>query len=238
MLNFILYDDNISFLKELDKIITTYMMNLDIEYEIHKYNKCDQNMKKIIIDDLPNKIYFLDIETKDESGLDIFRMIRETQGDWHSLVLIVTNHNEYKYEALGNRLYLFDFINKLDAFKENVRTALDRIVKIYVTDSQCIKIKKDSNLYKISFRDIVSLNKQKGVNKLIIKTKYEDIEINSSLKNIEKLLNDDFLKVSSSNIVNKMHIYRFDKINNKIIFDDMSETVDISRRNRKRLEDL
>ncbi len=236
MLNFILFDDNPIFLKELNNLITKYMMKEDCEYKIHSFTRFDSKMKELIEKDISNKIYFLDIETKDESGLNIFHLIREKHNDWHSLVLFITNHNEYKYEALGNRLNLFDFINKLDNAKESINNALGRIIKTYEQNKKCLKIKKDYSIYKLSFKDIIQITKIKATNKIQIKTTYENIEISSTLKAISSMLNEDFIKLSSSNIINKNQVYKYDKLNNKIVFNNYDETSDISRRFKKDLE--
>lgn len=235
MINFILYEDSPRFLKELENIITKYMMSLDIEYKIHSFSGYNETLKKLIEKDCGFKVYLLDIETKDKSGLDLFRFIREEANDWHSLVLFITNHNEMKYEALSNRLYLFDFINKLDDAKKHINLALDRIINYYNTDNLCLKIRVDNALTKISYKDIISISKEKNSNRCLIKTSYEDYCINSSISKIFDNLNKDFIKINFSHIVNLKHIKQYDKKNNCLIFSDGSKSFDVSRNNKKKL---
>ena len=218
--------------------IRSYMMSLEIDYKIHKFSNFNKEMKNILKKPNTHKVYFLDIETQDMSGLDVFRSIREEVNDWHSLVLFVTNHNEYKYEALANRLYLFDFINKLDSAKKHIQEALDRIMNIYFSDKDCLEITCSSSFYRLAFRDIIQIYKIKESNKCLIKTTYEEIEYNSSLKSLVSKLSKDFIKVSSSNIINKNHILKYDSKNNVIVFKNQDETHNISRNGRKELEKL
>lgn len=238
MIDFILYDDNNKFLNDLETTIRSYMMNLEIDYKIHKFSSFGKDMKEVLKKENTHKVYFLDIETHDMSGLDVFRSIREEVNDWHSLVLFVTNHNEYKYEALANRLYLFDFINKLDSAKKHINKALDRIMNIYFSDKMCLEINNKSNYYRLSFRDIIQISKIKNTNKCLVKTTYDEIECNSTLKSLSNKLNNDFIKVSSSNIINKKHILKYDSKDNRIVFKNKAESRNISRSGKKALDQV
>ena len=112
MLNFIIGEDNTKFSARTKQIIENFMMNYDIEYHMDCFLNYGKDFKKAAKAESGFKIYFLDIKTDEGSGLDAARMIREELDDWVSIIVIITSYTEYKYEALGNRLYLLDFISK------------------------------------------------------------------------------------------------------------------------------
>ena len=58
--------------------------------------------------------------------------------DWVSIIIIITAFNEFKYEALGNRLYLLDFINKLNRCETKLKEDLEIAIKHYDNRKYCV----------------------------------------------------------------------------------------------------
>ena len=138
MISFILYDDEKQFLQKNKKIINKCMMNCDFDYKCYSFDEYSDKFEEVIKNNLGLKVYLLDIEGKNKSGLDIVRIIREKYNDWSSIIILVTNHNEFKYDALSNRLYLMDFINKLDKWEELLTEDLNRIISSYSECQECL----------------------------------------------------------------------------------------------------
>ena len=131
MLNFIVCEDNHQFSRILSTTIDNFMMNYEIEYKIHPFLGYDKEFQKIVASEIGFKVYFLDLVTNEGSGLDAARIIREKFDDWVSIIIIITSHEEYRYEALGTRLALFDFINKLNGCENVIRQDLGRVMNNY-----------------------------------------------------------------------------------------------------------
>ncbi len=82
MINFIICEDEKTLRDETKKIIVSYMMNHDIDYKIYEFDCYDKKFEQIIKKDIGFKIYLLDIITKNGTGIDAARIIREKYDDW------------------------------------------------------------------------------------------------------------------------------------------------------------
>lgn len=233
MIKFIICDDKKEFINKETIIIEKFMMNLDIEYEIVTFNEYNNKFVKVAKEDAGFKVYLLDIRTKKGSGLDMARIIREEYDDWVSVIIIITAYPEYKYEALGNRLYLFDFINKLDNCEVKLTEDLERALKNYDNREKCLSFEFNHVVKKLEYRHILMIEKEKDSKRCLIKTTYGDCLIGKTLNSTYKMLDDRFIKSSRSVIINTDQVREFDIPENKIIFKNGLETYEISRDHKK-----
>ena len=236
MINFIICDDNKEFLKREKCIIDNVMMKYDIEYTCNLFVDYNDKFNQILKKEIGFKIYILDIQTKTSSGLDIARRIREELDDWVSIIIIVTAFNEFKYEALSNRLYLLDFINKLNEFEDRFKEDIERTIKHYNNRNKCLKYEYNHILKSIEFRHIVYIEKELDSKRCLIKTIYGDQIINKNLNETFKLLDNRFIKTNRSMIVNVDYIKEYDLKDNKIVFKNGEYTYQISRSMKKGLK--
>lgn len=233
MISFFICEDNSDFARKIRKIIDNYMMNLDIDYDFKYFEKYDYKFKKAIKVNGGFRIYLLDIQTPDGSGIDAARFIREELEDWSSVIIMITAYNEYKYDALNNRLFLLDFINKLDNCEIRLREDLNKIMKLYDCKRKCLSFEYGRIAKKIDFKSIVYITKEKDSKKCTIHTEEKDYLICKNLKCLYKELDDRFLKVSRSTIVNLEQIQSYDKRENMITFKNGFKTYDIPRNQKK-----
>lgn len=235
MINFIICDDNKNFAEKIKKIVQNYMMNFDIDDRFYLYEDYEQEFKQKIKDIKGFKVYILDIETKCGSGIDASRYIREDLDDWNSLIILLTAHNELKFEALSNRLYLFDFLNKFDDYEKKLKEDLERIKKNYDYRENCLTFEFNKVIKKIDFKHIVMIEKEKDSKKCIIKTTYGEYTVYKTLNNILKLLDKRFIKISRSTIINMDQVSEYNYSENKIIFKNGTVSYDISRAYKKKV---
>ena len=128
MLNFIICEEENTFVTAYKKIIDKIMMNFDIDYNYHVFKSYNNKWKDITEKETGFKVYLLAMKTKEGSGLDAARYIREEIDDWQSMIIMISSYLEYKYEALSKRLMLIDFISKLD----NIECRLTEAIKIAI----------------------------------------------------------------------------------------------------------
>ena len=233
MINFIICDDNNDFLKKEKRIVDNFMMRSDIEYKTYLFKEYDKAFNNIMTDDIGFKIYLLDIQTKDGSGLDAARKIREEYDDWVSVIIIVTAFNEFKYEALGNRLYLLDFVNKMNNCDEKLIEDFERALKHYNTRNKTLKYEYNHILRQVEFRHIIYIEKIPDSKGCTIKTTYGEQIINKTLSETFKLLDKRFIKTSRSMIINVDFIREYDIKENKLVFSNGDYTYQISRTMKK-----
>ena len=235
MLNFIVGEDNHQFLKFMKMTIDNFMMNYEIDYKVFQFTEYDENFEKIVAEEIGFKVYFLDLVTNESSGLDAARLIREKYDDWVSIIIIVTSHEEFRYEALSTRLALFDFINKLNRCEKELQQDLIRIMKNYDKREKSISYEYNYICHKIEFRHIIYIEKEQDSKRCIIHTTYGDKIIPGSLNNVLKLLDKRFMKVHRSMVVNVDQIDNYDMPKNKITFKDKTTTNLIARDKKKEL---
>lgn len=235
MLNFIIGEDNIDFSKKTKKIIENFMMNYDIEYSIKSFVDYGASFKKAAVANSGFKIYLLDIKTHKGSGLDAARMIREELDDWVSIIIVITSYTEYKYEALGNRLYLLDFISKFDDCEKRIKDCLMIALKNYNNRHKSLTFSYNHVIKKVEYRNIVFIEKEQDSKRCIINTTYGEIYINETLNNVYEKLDKRFVKVNRSLIINIDFIREYNLKDNKITFSNGSYTHLVSKNGRKEI---
>ena len=71
MLRFIICEDNKDFLNRLSTIINKVMMPYNFEYKVNKFTEYNKDVEEIIKRKHEQKVYVLDIELSEVSGLEI-----------------------------------------------------------------------------------------------------------------------------------------------------------------------
>ncbi len=237
MINFIVVDDDRTYLKNMCNIIEKFIVNYDFDYEIFTFTKYDDEFEKIVKSDRGFKIYLLDIETPNGTGLDASRMIREDYDDWISIILIVTSYGEYKMEVFAKRLYISSFIHKSEDGKEVIIEELGKAIKNYDNRPKSIRVKSHNVVSTIEYRNIINIEKIIDSKKCLIRTTSGNKIYQGSLKTIMKKLDDKrFIQVHKSLIVNEDYIDYFLKKENKLVFKNGSFTYDVSRDKKKELK--
>lgn len=181
------------------------------------------------------KYILLDIVTQEGSGIDSARMIREKYDDWNSIIIIITSHQEYKYEALSSRLYLLDFINKLNKFDKTLRDDLLIAMKHYDRRYKTLGYEYNHTYYRIELKQIIWIEKEPDSKRCIIKTKYGEEMIPGTLNSIYEKLDSRFFKTHKSLIVNLDEVQRYEIRRNKLTFKNGEHTHLIARDKKKEL---
>lgn len=235
MLNFVVCEDNSQFLKIIETTINNFMMNYETDYKIHEFTGYDKEFENIVSSEIGFKVYLLDLVTNEGSGLETARIIREKYDDWVSIIIIITSHEEYRYEALSNRLALFDFINKLNGCENVIREDLERVMSSYDKREKTLSYEYSHICHKIEFRHIISIEKEQDSKRCVIHTTYGDKIIPGTLNSVLKSLDKRFMKVHRSLIVNIDQIESYDMPKNKLTFKNGTFTHMIARDKKKEL---
>ena len=127
MLNFIVCEDNKIILQKNVDIINKIMFKNNESYRIYQFTNNDKKLQELINEDIGLKIYILDIELENISGIDIARKIRSK--DNNSIIIISTTYVEYLPFALKNKLMLFDFVSKFEDYEENLSKVINNAIK-------------------------------------------------------------------------------------------------------------
>ena len=237
MINFIICDDSHEFIEEMKQLVDRFMMNYDMEYQCILLDDYGKKFRDVVNKEMGFKVYLLDIQMGKSSGLDAARYIREEYDDWVSIIVIVTAYNQYKHDAMSNRLYLLDYINKLDNCEKKVKEVLELAIKHYDHRHKMLTFEYEHVVRKIEYRHIIYIEKEPDSKLCKIKTTYGEQYINKSVNQIAKILEKEkrFMKVSRSMIVNLDQIAEYDTIETKILFKNGESSYLISRDYKKEL---
>lgn len=217
MINFVVVDDFQEILDKIEKIINKIMMNSSLEYKIHTFKDYDTKFKNFIANPLSNKIYFLDIETKSASGLDIARIIRKT--DIESVISFITAHDELSSTVAKDQLMALTFICKFDDFENKVKDAVNKSLKI-IGKKVAIKFTDYSSIYTIPISDILYITRDSVERKCIIKTDYATYKVSKSLFDLKQMCCGNLIQTHRACLVNESRIQIINKKKNEIIFDN------------------
>lgn len=152
MINFIICDDKKEFIDEIISIIDIVMMKNNQAYKKHIYREYDDNFMNIIEDNLSWKVYILDIEVNDKSGINIARKIREKDID--SMIIFITAYYEkYIQDIIKSKFMFLDFINKQNNYKIELTSAIEYALK-NIKKKNIIRFKSSGIIYTLGTNDI------------------------------------------------------------------------------------
>lgn len=235
MLKFIVCEDNKDYLRKVTLLLNKVMMSYNFDYKIHKFLKYDANLREIIKDTSNQKVYILDVELPEVSGLEIASEIREY--DWNSIIIFLTAHNECKEDVFYSRLLALDYISKNQLSYNRLSDTISFILN-KVSENKFYTFKSNSVTYRLKHSDILYIEKIQSNRKCLIVTESgEEYEVHDTITNIMSQLGRDFFQCHKSCIVNVTKIKHIDTIQNIITFKNGDRTDLLSVRHRKDLKE-
>ena len=230
MINFIICDDNDYFRKNIESIVDKVMMNNKLAYKKHAFEDYNKKFLRIMNERFPCKIYILDIEAPTYSGIDVARMIRNTDVD--SIIIFLTSHDELGYTILKNEFMFLSFICKYDDYEDKLYASIKRAITI-VGKKSVIRFEEHGVLYTIPMKDIMYITRDSVDRKSLIKTDYSEFRVNKSLSEISDMLTTDFKQSHRACIINMSRVVSVDTRNRTIVFDNGSKSDLLSRNYKK-----
>lgn len=193
----------------------------DYDYKIVEYSDFTKELKKLI--QTPDfKIYVLDIELLNSSGIDIANYIRDF--DDTSEIIMCSFHYELEYKVLKSKLKILDFVSKYDNAYVNLTNL---ILEVFNKHSRkVLKITDKNTILFIVMKDILYISKEKNTRKCVIKTFNNEYLVNKNLEEIKQKLNSDFIQVSRNCIVNQNNVEEYNFKDSKIKFKN-GEEIDV-----------
>lgn len=190
----------------------------DYDYKIVEYSDFTKELKKLI--QTPDfKIYVLDIELLNSSGIDIANYIRDY--DDMSEIIMCSFHYELEYKVLKSKLKILDFVSKYDNAYVNLTNL---ILEVFNKHSRkVLKITDKGVILFIVMKDILYISKEKNTRKCVIKTFNNEYLVNKNLEEIKQELNSGFIQVSRNCIVNQNNVEEYNFKDSKIKFKNGKE---------------
>lgn len=235
MLRFIICEDNKEFMDKMSKIINKVMMPHNFEYKINKFQEYNKEIEELIKNDIDQKIYILDIELPNISGLEIASEIRSR--DLDSIIIFITSHPEFKNDIFYSRLLAIDYINKnqlwQDRFEETIKHSFKNINK-----KRILTFEFNHNSYRLQTNKINYIEKIQDNQKCRIHmTDGSSYDLITTIIELEKQLGSNFYRSHKSCLVNIDNIKRINYADNTITFQNDESLYLISNRNKKGLKE-
>lgn len=235
MLRFIICEDNKDFLVRLSTVINQVMMPYNFEYKINRFTQYNKEVEQIIKKKNEQKVYILDIELPEISGLEIASEIREK--DLESIIIFVTSHTECRNDIFYSRLLAIDYIPKDKIWTDRFKSTIEYTVK-NINRKRVLIYNFNYNCYRIPYDDIVYIEKVQDDQKCIINTENgSQFEIISSITKLAKELGPSFFQSHKSCIVNVEKIKKVNYSDNTITFINNECVYLLSNRNKKKLKE-
>ena len=239
MLNIFVCEDNAAQRRTIVQIIqnTVLMEELDMQlvlnagdpYVLLEKVKTSQN----------TGIYFLDIDLhSDMNGMKLAQQIRLF--DPRGFIIFITAHSELSFMTFQYRVEAMDFVLKDNPAEAKVKirecllNAMERYTlqtnkthKVYTAQVGGRKISVD-------YDDIFFFETSGNIHKVILHAKDRQIEFSGTIKELEGILDDSFIRCHRSFLVNRNNIKEADA-KNRIIYFTNGETCLMSTRMMKGL---
>lgn len=223
MINFIVVDDIKKYSDIVCDIITKVMMKNKFMYKTYSFNEYDDEFFSVMNSSLSNKIYIMDIETKNASGIDIARKIRKFDVD--SIIIFVTVYNEAGMVLLQDDLMFLSFLSKFDDFENKLYGSINKALE-FINHRICINFNDKGTIYNIPVNDILYVTKESNSRKSIIKTTNSSYVVNLTLREIVDICGDYLVQTHRSCFVNKDRVRVINKREGIIEFDN-GDTIDL-----------
>lgn len=221
MINFIICDDKQFFIDEIVEVIDTAMMKNHQAYEKHIFHEYNDTFIDMIESDLSFKIYILDIEVSNKSGIDMARKIREK--DIESMIIFITSYYmKYMQDILKSKFMFLDFINKENDYKKELTSTIEYALQ-NISKKNIIRFKSQGIIYTLCANDILYIMRDKD-RKCTIKTTTNEYTISKTLVELYELLDERFVYSHRACIVNTERIKIYNKRKRLIFFDDNTTT--------------
>ena len=227
MINFIICDDVQQYREMVEHIVISYMMKNKLEYKTHVFKDYDSEFMKIVESKLPFKVYILDIETPSKSGIDIARIIRNHDVD--SVLIFLTGHQELGHVVMKNDFLFLSYINKFDDCENRLIKSLDKALQMFKIKN-VIRFKDNGIVYTIPQEDILYITRDSVDRKCIIVTDYNEFKVGKNLSELEKMVNDNFIKTHRACLMNTKRIMSFSRSQKEVVFDNGMKSDLISTR--------
>ena len=234
-MNFIIYEDEKEYAKRYINAIHKLLGPTSLNYEIIGINEYNEENEKLLEEIGGNKVYILDIELGDISGLEIASEIREQASE--SIILFLTSHSEHKNDIFYSRLLAIDYISKDRLWKDRFASTLVYIIKM-INRRRVLAFEFSHNSYRVPLDNILYIEKIQDNQKCIINTENgEQFEIIITISALLKKLGPNFFKSHKSCIINVDKIKKINYADNTITFTNNECVYLLSNRKKKQLRE-
>lgn len=217
MLRIIICEDDVTQRKAIEAIINKEIINSNLDLNIDlSTNNPEDVIKHVEASRGTTFIYFLDVEFGATiNGIELAKKIRKF--DSKGYIIFITSHSELTLLTFQYKVQAMDYIVKFDS--KEIQDRIIECIKEAYWDYKNYSIKEANNLPISIGNRIVYFNMDEILffettnkdHKIRIHTCEEQLEFYGTLKDIEKIVSDNYYKPHRSYLVNIKKIKSIDK---------------------------
>lgn len=234
MINFIIVDDNYSWLEQVSSIIDKVMVKTNFDYSKKTFSEYDKDFYAYIGKELQNEVYILDIRTNENNGVDIAREIRRKNSD--AIIIFLTAYEEYGNKILKSMLEVFCLISKKDSVEDILEQNIMEILKRIKLRKDTITIKDNTNFYSIPLSKLLYITMDTKKRKAVIVTDLKTIYCKKTLRYFEQKYGNCLIKTHKSCLVNSLRAIDYDFKNQRVYFNNNIHVDLLSTKYKKQIE--
>lgn len=217
------------------EVLKAYLSNYD-DFELSGVYNDGFSGLKAIQNEKPDVI-FLDIQMPKLTGLEILELL-----DYHPFIVFTTAYDQYAVDAFNHDAvdYLLKPFSEERFGKtiDKIRRSKGNISGIHSKNIQHLSVKKNAQIHLINLEDIYFINAEGDY--VQINSKEGKFLKQITIKQLEEKLNDHFIKIHRSYIVNKDQIGSIEKMGKEqyIVHLKCGEHLPVSRSNFSNLKNF
>ena len=180
----LIVDDDSLFISELKDILSDYLTKIFFKYSIetinHDFYKIDYNQYYDLI--------FLDIDLKDKNGINVAKIVRETNPEYNELIVFISARNDLVFDSLS--VHPFHFVRK-SHLEKDMKILFKLLTDYFKNTLRLITFNYYGRKTSIFQKDILYIESY-GHN-LAIVTKDKQYEYRSTMKEGLELIGTSFI---------------------------------------------
>lgn len=203
MYNIGICDDGENVCSQIEEMLIKYAKENNVKVEVNVWYT-GESLKNYLSQGRYLDILFLDIELFKLTGIEVGDYIRNCLDNMAMQIVYISGKASYAQQLF--RTQPLDFLVK-PILQEQVDDVMERAIKIIKKKKERFEFQKGRDYYYIPMGEIFYLGSEGR--KIKIVTAKKRFEFYGKLKDVSKYLNEDFIMIHQSSIVNRNHIFKY-----------------------------
>lgn len=209
MLRVIICDDDVEFLRILEKEIDFAFQGQKIPYKLHAYSDANQ-ISSQLSSSCDIAVLDIDYENAEYNGLDIARKLRELRKD--AVIIFVTNYIEYAPEGYEVRAFRYVLKKEIPSI---LHKYIHQAIGAVQSSREIVKISVNGEIIDLPIEEIMYFEvQQHSVTVYVKKDRHgkvlREYSFYATLAELERKMDPfGFLRIHKSYLVNMRHIRTF-----------------------------
>jgi two-component system response regulator AgrA len=221
MIKIYVCEDQVSFRKSLVTMIEGHIEASNYKMTLALETDSPEVMMKALEKNKSKNIYFLDIQLNHTmNGIELAEQIRKI--DQEGLIVFITSHGEMAYLTFEYKVKAFDYVVKDEILelKNRLENCLDRanekILHKEPLNQESFSVKLSERQFFVPYEEIMFFETAPTAHKVQLNALRQQLEFYGKLSEIEKEVNEHFIRSHRSYLVNTRNIQSLD-LKNKLI---------------------